>query len=100
MLYAAILAITIVMLMMAINMNTIAKRIVYLEREHMHLAEGTGEAIKSIQESTDGVVQSAERVIASGGGSSEGSRDGSRRATSRAQKERRSKRSASMIRKK
>ena len=31
----------------------------------MHLAEGTGEAIKSIRESTDGVVQSAESVIAS-----------------------------------
>ena len=65
MLYAVIIAITIVMLMMAINMNTIAKRIVYLEKEHIHLAEGTGKAIKSIQESTDGVVQSAERVIAS-----------------------------------
>ena len=65
MLYAAILAITIVMLMMAIKMNTIAKRIVFLEQEHMHLAEGTGEAIKSIRESTDGVVQSAESVIAS-----------------------------------
>ena len=62
---AAIIAIVFVQVMDLRDMVDTVKRIRKLEEEHDHLADKGGKAIKSIQKSTDGVVQSAERVIAS-----------------------------------
>lgn len=61
----AVVLIAVVKLMDVLNMSIATKRIEKLEEEHDYLADKCGKAIKSIQESTDGVIQSAERVIAS-----------------------------------
>ena len=65
MLYAAIIAIAVIQIIQSINMKTVVRRIMYLEKEHLHLAEETGKAVKRTQKSTDKVIQSGERVIAS-----------------------------------
>ena len=62
---AAIIAIVFVQVMDLRDMVDTVKRIRKLEEEHDHLADKCGKAIKRIQESADGAVQSAERVIAS-----------------------------------